>query len=532
MSKFNNSTVRSRNGVGFIETTGNTATTFEGGTGVQRTPKSELFLAVVSDFGGENTFYETADARSTRIRNLVRQIAVTDLEWLKGLAGWLRNEANMRSISLTIALEGAKALNEAKLEGARPLVSSAIRRADEPGEALAYWFANFGRKLPSAVKRGISDAAVRSFNEYSLGKYDTPSHAFRFGDIIELTHPTPKDSKQSSLFKFAMDRRRDAKAEPSEDLPMVGLRNTILSLSQEDKRKLILSDNASEQLNAAGLTWEAVAGTFGKDGLDAKAYEALIPTMGYMALLRNLRNFEQKGVSARVLTEVANRIADPAEVAKSRQLPFRFLSAYRATSGSLRFGFPLEMALNHSLANVPSLSGNTLILVDRSGSMFGRPSEKTDLTFADSAAVFGSALALRAQNATLVQFGSGSSAVSFNKTTSVLRLVEKFGDLGGTDTRSAVSKNFVPGVHNRVIVLTDEQYFGGYGYYGSRNNGGAPLDLVPASIPAYTWNFVGYKAGSGESKPNRSYFGGLSDQSFQLIPLLEAGLDQKWPWEA
>ena len=530
MSKFNNSSARARAGVGPVASAStSTVRTFNGANGYSRDAKSELFLAAVSDFGGEASFYESADNRSKRITKLTHEVAVKDPQWIADFTNWLRNEANLRSISLTIALEGAKALNVANVPGGRQLVSGSIRRADEAGEALAYWMSNFGRKIPSAVKRGIADGAVKAFNEYSLAKYDTSSHAFRFGDVIELTHPSPKDDKQSDLFKFALDRRRDASAEPSESLTMLQKRKDFLALSGAEKRKLVDSGEALDVLKEAGLTWEVLGSTI-EGGMDAKAWEAVIPSMGYMALLRNLRNFEQAGVSKTVLAQVAAKISDPEEVAKSRQLPFRFLAAYNANSGSLRWGFPLEEALGASLDNVPSLKGHTLILVDRSGSMFGTPSKNTQLSFADSAAIFGTALALRAEKATLVQFGSGSREVNFRKSDSVLTTLKKFDSLGGTDTHGAIARHFDPKKHTRVILVTDEQangyYYSGYGY-----NRGDVLDGIPANVPTYTWNLVGYSAGHGESKPNRTYLGGLSDQAFKLIPLLEAGYDAGWPWE-
>lgn len=534
MSKFNTVSTPTRPGESFIKTKDKTTVTFEGGEGVLRKAKSELYMAVISDFGGEKTFYESAEDRSARISKLVKKVAVKDVNWLTGLAGYLRNEANLRSISLTVALEGAKALNDAKIPGGRQLVAGALRRADEPGEALAYWFANYGRTVPSAVKRAIADAAVKSYNQYSLGKYDTPSHGFRFGDVLELTHAKPKDVTQNALFNFALGRRRNSALEPTEALEMVAKRNQILSLSEADKRKLILSDDAGTRLSEAGLTWEVVGGAFGKGGLDAKAWEALIPSMGYMSLLRNLRNFEDKGVSNKVLDAVASRISDPEEVAKSRQLPFRFLAAHRAVSGystdaygytqrsntgSARFVYPLEQALNHSLSNVPALKGRTLVLVDRSGSMFGRPSENTQLNFADTAALFGTALAVRSEDATLVQFGSTSKAVDFKKSSSILNLVDSFGNLGGTSTAQAVRQHF--NGHDRVVIITDEQSYGE-----------GPLSVLPKHTKGFVWNLVGYRAGSGAASQNRVYMGGLSDQSFKTIPLLEAGQDQKWPWEA
>lgn len=540
MSKFNKTTVRAAS-TGPVFTSGSPAFNHNGGIGTTRPVKSELFLAVISDFGGEATFYESAANRAERIRALVREAAVQDLEWLIGLTGWVRNEANLRSVAIMIALEGAKALNDAKIPGARKLVSSALLRADEPGEAFAYWFSKYGRTVPVAVKRGIADAAVKSYNEYSLAKYDTASKGFRFGDVLELAHVKPKDEKQSELFKFALDRRKNTSAEPGESLITLRNRASLLSLSKEELRKVVVSNTGEIALQSAGLTWEALAGAYGDGGLDAKAWEAIIPNMGYMALLRNLRNFEKAGVSDAVLTEVANRISDPEEVAKSRQLPFRFLAAHRAivaptsrygqrlAPGSLRFAYPLERALNASLDNVPALDGNTLILVDRSGSMFGTLSEKTQLNRADSAAIFGSALAVRAKNATLAEFGTSFNEIPFQKSSSVLSLVNSFGHCGGTDTHEAVRRYYKG--HDRVIILTDEQYSGGgRSYYGMRS-ASAPLDAVPANVPCYTWNLAGYRVGSGESTPTRTYLGGLSDQSFKLIPLLESGYSQTWPWE-
>ena len=48
-----------------------------------------------------------------------------------------------------------------------------------------------------------------------------------------------------------------------------------------------------------------------------------------MAMLRNLRNFLINDVSKEVLEQVAERISDDNEVIRSKQFPFRFLSAYR-----------------------------------------------------------------------------------------------------------------------------------------------------------------------------------------------------------
>jgi hypothetical protein len=56
--------------------------------------------------------------------------------------------------------------------------------------------------------------------------------------------------------------------------------------------------------------------------------------------------------------------------------------------------------------------------------------------------------------------------------------------------------------------------------------------LVPKHVPVYMWNMAGYKPGAMPSgSHNRHTFGGLTDQAFRMVPLLEAGRDAKWPWE-
>ncbi|MGW4798933.1 hypothetical protein ACWEPC_41605 [Nonomuraea sp. NPDC004297] len=205
--------------------------------------------------------------------------------------------------------------------------------------------------------------------------------------------------------------------------------------------------------------------------------------------------------------------------------PVRFLAAYKHAP-SLRWSYPLEQALAHSLANVPALAGHTLILVDRSGSMFDRISEKSQLNRADSAAVFGAALGLRAENADPNQFGTSSQPISYRRGESVLEVVERFGDLGGTNTAHAVRQHFrsTLDAHDRVIIITDEQASGGY--YGSD-----PTEQVPARVPVYTWNVASHKHGHGPSGiGTRHTFGGLSDAAFKLIPILEARRSAGWPF--
>ncbi|WP_017596497.1 TROVE domain-containing protein [Nocardiopsis potens] len=493
--------------------------THQGGPGYARDDRTELFLLAVANMVGENTFYEGAGERDGRFRGLVRRAAVEAPEWTAGLIGWLRGGANMRSASIVAALEGAKARVDAGAHGhSRQMVAAALQRADEPGEALAYWTGRYGRAVPKPVKRGIADAVRRLYTERSLLKYDTGARGFRFGDVIELVHPSPAADRpwQGELFSHAIDRRHGRGDGIPASLRTLTADAGLRSRAAEDPEVLL----APAALRAAGMTWEGALSLAGGRVDKARLWEALIPSMGYMALLRNLRNFDEAGVSDEAAARVAARLTDPEQVERSRQLPMRFLSAYRAAP-SLRWAHALETALGHCLANVPALSGRTLILVDQSGSMASRLSARSDLTCADAAQIFGAGLALRAQAADLVQFDNTSAAVPLRRGDALLSATGRFwGPRGGTATADAVRRHYAD--HDRVVLVTDEQ----------AHRGQDPTREVPERVPVYTWNLAGHRHGHGPAgEGDRHLFAGLSDQAFRMVPLIEAGRVAHWPWE-
>lgn len=454
---------------------------------------------------------------------------------------WLRSEANMRSASIVAACEAIKARLDAysavldrheqpsdalKAPINRRLIDAACQRADEPGEILAYWTSRYGRALPKPVKRGVADAVARLYNGKSLLKYDTDSKGFRFGDVIDLVHPTPAADKpwQGDLFRYALDRRHGRDGLPPESNRTLNANLVMRTLPIEDRRPVLMQPDGPERLAAAGFTWEALAGWL-QGPIDAAAWEAIIPSMGYMALLRNLRNFDQAGVSDEVAEKVAVRLADPEQVARSRQFPFRFYAAHKNT-GSLRWGHALEKALKASLANVPALPGRTLVLVDQSPSMFPgyhfSTRNTSDIALAEKAALFGAAIALRAENADLVGYGFANYRVPVSRGDAVLEVMRRFRVEDGTDTPRAMVENFRG--HDRVLIVTDEQT--AYSRIGRTVD-----NAVPANVPVYTWNLAGYQYGHGQSGAARRHtFGGLTDHAFRMVPLLEAGASQSWPF--
>jgi hypothetical protein len=517
LSKFNRTTARPSGTSPITGSTTPTGVTFEGAPGHSRDPKSELFLLAVANMVSEHTFYENADQRDDRYTALIHHNAVADPHWTGGFLRWLRTEGNMRTAATVGALEAAKALLDANLPGGRQVIANTLHRPDEPGEALAYWTSRYGRRLPKPIKRGIADAVTRLYTQRALLKYDTASKGYRFGDVIDLVHPAAGSPEQGDLYRHALDRRHQRDNPIPDSLTLLRANADLRAAAADDPTVLLDAD----RLRAAGMTWEDVLSLAGAKTDKAKLWEAIVPSMGLMALARNLRNFDQAGVSDQVAATVAERFADPEQVAKSRMFPFRWLAAYR-NAPSLRWGHALDKALTASLANVPALPGRTLILVDVSGSMGDRMSGRSELNRADAAGVFAAGLALRADKPTLVWFNSTSGRVDVPSGGSLLRLVEAIPrPNGGTYTAAAVQRWYAG--HDRVVIVTDEQASFAYG--------GDPSAQVPAHVPLYTWNLAGYEHGHGPSgSRNRHTFGGLTDAGFRMMPLIEAGGAARWPW--
>lgn len=190
------------------------------------------------------------------------------------------------------------------------------------------------KTIPHALRRGLT-AALQRFDEYQLAKYDR-SEEVKLRDVLRLIRPKPSTDAQSKLWQRVAMRK----------------------LRTPDTWEVALS--AGEDKRA---TWERLLET---------------GTLGYDALLKNLRNMQQAGVDAALV-----RAAIVARRGAHKVLPFRFVAAARACPA---FEPALDEALVGAIAELPALDGETVIMVDVSDSMSAKLSEKSDLTRMDAAA--------------------------------------------------------------------------------------------------------------------------------------------------
>lgn len=491
--------------------------THEGGEAFTRDVESELFLLAATNMVGEDTFYERADKRDERFVELVHTATRGNPAFVARLVPYVRQKLLMRSASVVMAAEYVAAGGER----GRAVVDSALQRADEPAEMLGYWLTVHGRNVPMPIKRGIADAVRRLYNERAALRYDGLSRQIRMADVIEMVHPSPRDERQSQLFKYLLDRRHHDDGQADADALPVLAAAVALDAIVVDQRRAVLRARGPRALAGAGVSWERLSGWL-PGGMDAEAWEAVIPSMGVMALVRNLRNFDQAVIGNAAVDAVIAKITDRDEVAEARLFPYQVWSAYKfapADNWKRALGRTLEL----TVANIPALDG-TLVVIDTSGSMQFAVSGRSQLQRVEVAAVMAMATAKRASNVDVVIYGQTNALVRRLGGMSVLggvqKVVQSIGSVGhATFGHTAIARWFDPKRHNRAVIFTDDQ---------QHDSGHVRLDHVPL---IYTFNLAGHRPSALPSGERGRYtIGGFTDATFTVMKVLEDGRNAAWPF--
>lgn len=520
MGKFTGTTTRTvpTNLRSPVATTVERSPTLEGGDGWAKTPEAELFTLAASNMVGEDTFYETASDRDARFVKLVHAVTQDNPTWVAGFAAYLRSELLMRSASVVVASEYAAAGGA----NGRAVIASVCQRPDEPAEVLGYWRSTHGKAIPKPVKRGVADAATRLYTERATLRYDGKSKGLRLADVIDLTHPTPKAPWQSDLFKYLLDNRRHGDGSPAESLNVIRSDRYLMDMPEANRRAYLRFPQGRDMLATAGWGWERLAGWL-PGGMDAEAWEFAIPNMGAMALVRNLRNFDQARIPEAAVDAVIAKITNPEQVKNARLFPYQVWSAYKnAPTDNWRRALGKTLAL--TTANVPALDG-TLVVIDTSGSMQQAVSGRSEIARVEVAAVMAMVTAARSKPVDVVIYGQGHGALQITDGGSVLGNVagvcRLLGTVGhATYGHTAIAAHFDHARHKRVVMFTDDQ----------QADVGVDLSHVPL---IYTVDLAGYGASSLESgQRGRHRLAGFSDATFRVMAALEAGQNTSWPWES
>lgn len=440
----------------------------------KKEPLQMLYELTVSTMFGKGNQLNSADALIKRLKDQLRQVVdAGEYDFIANLAIHARTEMNVRTVPIVVVVEFAKALSDkrqsvtdsikvlepqlavlrkAKKASAhvvaqltelrerqdaltfgnmRQLVADVIQRADQITDLYAYALQVFGgkNKVPMAIKRGVADA-FNKFNEYSFAKYNRAG-AVKLRDVLRIVHPVAESTEQGVIFKKIME----------DTLQVPYTWETELSANGQKP--------IGEKLSNKELWTQLV--TSGK--------------VGYMALLRNLRNIHEAGLDSDVLKKhVLDVIADPERVAKSKQLPYDFMEAYKIVKPlDAKLATAVSKAIDASVSNIPQMGEKIWLIVDYSGSM----GQETHETSAISGGIFLASALLKANadadNLAVTLFGSSATTLKgFDTNNSMIAMQKELvsyrrgGIAGSTEFRAALAeKSKLPFEPDTIIVITD-----------------------------------------------------------------------------
>lgn len=347
----------------------------------------------------EDSFYEDGKAIADRIAELVHKLTG---DQVAQVAIEARTKMKLRHVPLLMARELARhpSIGERRFVG--DLLESIIQRPDELTEFLAIYQRENRQSLGASVKRGLAKAFTK-FDEYALAKYNRDG-AFKLKDVLFLVHAKPKDEEQGEMWgRLIKGTLKTPDTWEVELSAGKGKKETFERLMQEDK-------------------------------------------LGALALLRNLRNMQQAGCSDELIREALGKMKI------ERVLPLRFITAARYAP---KLEPELEAAMYKCVAGMEKLAGKTVLLVDVSGSMTSKISDKTEINRIDAAN--GLAILLRELCDTCVvyTFSTGPKLVPARRGFALRdAIMAQFG--GSTNTEIAKKQADAEG-YDRLIILTDEQ---------------------------------------------------------------------------
>lgn len=413
--------------------------THEGAPAKRISAEQALRRSVLSCLLWEKEFYEDGQSVAARIADAA---ALCSKETVAALAVEARNVHGLRHAPLMLLLD----LIRRGGPGVSDAIASTIRRADELGELVALYWKDGKRPLSKQMKVGLAKAFAK-FNEYALAKYDRDGPV-KLRDVLFMTHVKPKDDAHASLLKRVAERT------------------------------LVTPD-----------TWEvALSG-----GADKKeTFERLISEggIGYLALLRNLRNMVDAGCDMELIKQaiVARKGADLV-------WPFRYVAAARAVP---QLEPVIDQALCEAVASGPRLTGVTAVLVDVSGSMDEKLSAKSDMTRMDAAAALASVI-----NGDVRAFTFSDKVVEVppRRGMAGVDAVVRSQPHRGTYLGAAVQAINAQVKHDRMIVITDEQ----------------SADRIPDPVAkgAYMINVASFKNGVGYGR--WTHIDGFSEAVIRFI---------------
>lgn len=486
---------------------------YEGEKVYSLSPEMELYERILTNLVGEEKFYTSGSEDIDNLKIIVQKVLDREPKLVLQMANYARNFMYLRSVPIFLLVLAS--LHDGAKPYVREYTPKIVNRADELNEVISLYNILVGDigdeapkgSLPAALKKGLADS-FNKFDEYQLNKYKEG-----LKDVLRITHPKPKSEYQNKLYRYLIY------GEVGKEL------NQIYALKKLLQKK-DFDEEAIELMKASHATWEVAISHFGNK---AEVWDAL--ELPFMAGLRNLRNLLESG-AYKTLDEVIEKLKGEYSVAKSKQYPFRFFSAYREIVNI--HGIPLnyknkvlhalEIAMILSIKNIPKLDGKTAIIVDTSGSMTNYLSEKSYTTYMDISTLMGALSHYISDNSLVIAFATNAEVVDLDKDGSIFENMDKIRKAyvgSGTYVEEAINvlekSGFEP---DRILLFSDMQC---YSYSGTNTRNSISHYLAKHNQPYfYSFDLAGYGTSVQPLQKEKVFlFSGWSEKVLNYISLSE-----------
>jgi len=349
------------------------------------------------------------------VEEIKKTIPLVSGEYCLDLAIRARTEQRLRHVPLLVIREMCRYDSHRKF--VREAIKRVCTRPDQLSELLSLYWLDGKNAIPKQMKLGMSDA-FNSYDEYQLAKWNKDAD-IKLRDVLFLSHAKPNSPEKEVLFKKLVDNQ------------------------------LATPDTWEVGLSAAKTNEEKV-----------KVWTSLIEAkkLGELAVLRNLRNMIDHGVPKKLIRQAIRQCKG------SMLLPIDFIKAADYAPDYLT---DLEELMFKCLAQYPKLKGETVFVLDVSGSMQSKISSKSNYSRME----VGIALAMMAKEmceGCTIYLTAGNDYAKVHKTSKVENLRgfglmnkirEPIRGMGGGGIFTRQCMDYIRPLEDadRVIVFSDSQ---------------------------------------------------------------------------
>lgn len=473
-----------------------------GGLAYALTPKQQLAqLAATGCLN--NTYYADAEDQLNHIIELAAQL---DADFIAQTALYAREKAYMKDMpALLLAVLAQKDV---------AMLARVFDRVADNGKMLrnfvqiirsgAVGRQSFGSRPKKLIQHWLLTADEKQLLNAAIG--NRPSLA----DIVKMVHPKPQESWRAAWFAWLVGKPFD-----TAELPPL----TRAFEAYKRERSGPLPEVPFQMLTALPLNkgdWAQIA----RNG-------------SWQQVRQSLNTFHRHGVFEKQanIKQVAQKLRDPAAIARARVLPYQLLTAFQATSDQLPAAIrdALQDAMEIAVQNVPVLGGKVVVCPDVSGSMHspvsGCRGSATTVTRCIDVAALMSAAVLRANpQARVLPFEMVTVNVRLNPRDSIMTNAEKLAAVGGGGTACSAPLSRLNSekaqVDLLIMVSDNESWADREQRWGGRTSMMKEWMVLKKRCPHAKLVCIDLQPNTTAQAQNRSdilNIGGFSDSVFGLI---------------